>query len=396
MIRLRHLAAINPPTPDFDRLPDDAEIPFVPLEAVRPSGVDASRRKAKVAALTGYTRFLEGDIVVPKITPTFQADRSTIVTDIPGGVAAGTTELHVVRVRPGVDRRYIRYLLSSRIFLHGGAAEMIGVAGQKRVPDEWLRNVAVPVTDLDQQRAIANYLDTETARVDALIAKKRRMVAALAERRSAAISRELWAEHELVRLKFLGIRPTSGNRDHGSFTEVEDGVACLRGLNVKPGHISREGLLTISRESHSQQRATILRAGDLVIVRSGAAGSAAVVPPELDDCNCVDLVVLKRSPRVLPAFLEYAINSREAQEQVSQGTTGAILSHFNAVDAAELHIPLLGLEEQRAVVERLDRLCGGLDRMVQLLGDQTALLNEHRQALITAAVVGDLSIQGAA
>ena len=56
---------------------------------------------------------------------------------------------------------------------------MKGVAGQQRVPDEWLRDLRVPISDRTRQRAIADFLDAETARIDALIAKKRRLATAL-------------------------------------------------------------------------------------------------------------------------------------------------------------------------------------------------------------------------
>ncbi len=182
MITLRRKALINPATPEFDRLPDAALVSFIPLEAVWASGLDVSRHRTKGEVAAGYTRFLEGDILVPKITPTFQADRTTIASGIEGGVGAGTTELHVVRVGPQAEPRYVRYLLSSRPFLHGGEARMIGVAGQKRVPDEWLRDLSVPVVSLSKQRAIADFLETETARIDALITKKRRLANVLSER----------------------------------------------------------------------------------------------------------------------------------------------------------------------------------------------------------------------
>lgn len=170
MIKLHHVAQVNPSTAEFDRLSPDAEIPFVPLEAVWRDGVLLSRRRPRSEVQTGFTRFREGDILVPKITPTFQADRSVIAEGVEGGIGAGTTELHVVRVGSDVDVRYIRYLFSTRPFLHGGEAEMIGVAGQKRVPDEWLRQQSIFVSSQPRQRAIADFLDAETARIDALIA----------------------------------------------------------------------------------------------------------------------------------------------------------------------------------------------------------------------------------
>ena len=188
-VRLRYIATINPPTPEFVLLASHAEIPFIPLEAVCfGNRLDVSRRRPKFAVETGYTRFREQDILVPKITPTFQANRTVIAEGLEGGIAAGTTELHVVRVKPDADRRYVRYLLSSKSFLDEGEASMIGVAGQKRVPDEYLRNLIVPVVEIDQQRAIADYLDAETTHIDALIARYTRTADLLAEYRKALIT----------------------------------------------------------------------------------------------------------------------------------------------------------------------------------------------------------------
>jgi len=197
-VRLRHVAAVNPPTPEFELLPDTAELPFFPLEAIWPGGrLITTCRQSKAAVSSGYTRFREGDILLPKITPTFQADRTVIANGLEGGVGAGTTELHVVRAGPDADVRYLRYLLSSKNFLDEGEASMIGVAGQKRVPDDYLRNLAVPVVDLHQQRAIADYLDLETTRIDALVERIDRQIALLQERRQALITATVTGELEI-------------------------------------------------------------------------------------------------------------------------------------------------------------------------------------------------------
>jgi type I restriction enzyme S subunit len=97
--------------------------------------LDIARLCPKSEVATGYTRFLEGDVLIPKITPTFEADRSVIAVGLKDGVGAGTTELHIIRPGTETDRRYIKYLVSSRSFLLGGEAEMFGVAGQKGATD---------------------------------------------------------------------------------------------------------------------------------------------------------------------------------------------------------------------------------------------------------------------
>jgi type I restriction enzyme S subunit len=303
----------------------------------------------------------------------------------------------VAEIGPAADPRFVHHLLRTRLYI--SEYERRGKympPSQFDISWDQFRQIEVVLPPFEQQRAIADYLDTETTRIDALITKKRRMIEVLDERRQSVVSAAIWGSHGRVRLKHLGIRPTSGNRDHGSFVEDEQGVPCLRGLNVKAAKVNRDALLRISRESHAAQPATQLRSGDLIVVRSGAAGAAAVVPEDLDGCNCVDLVVLRQSPNVVPRFLEYVINSREAQEQVTQGSTGAILTHFNAVDAAELWVPNLDPQEQASVVAHLDGVDTQVSGASERLSRQINLLAEHRQALITAAVTGELSVPGVA
>lgn len=180
-LRLRHVAQINPPTREFDAAPENDVVTFIPLEAVWRNSLDVSRTRLKVEVEQGYTRFREGDLLVPKITPTFEADRSTFATGLRGGFGTGTTELHVIRCGPLVEPRYVGYLVSSAGFIQGGEAEMIGVAGQKRVPDSWLRNYPIPIADRGCQLGVADFLDSGTARIDALIARKHRLIDLLDE-----------------------------------------------------------------------------------------------------------------------------------------------------------------------------------------------------------------------
>ena len=195
--RLRFVAEVNPAVPGWANIPDDQPLVFLPLEAVWPGRVDYSRRRTKAEVVTGYTRFLAGDVIVPKITPTFEADRSTLVRGMPTKVGTGTTEIHVLRPSRQIERRYLNYLMSSRPFLVGGAAQMTGVAGQKRVPEAWIRNFPIPVLDRMKQRVIADRLDVETGYIDALITKKRRTINLLTERRQALITTAVTGERQV-------------------------------------------------------------------------------------------------------------------------------------------------------------------------------------------------------
>src|SRR5207253_5080350 len=105
------------------------------------------------------------------------------------GVGFGTTELHVLHPRKEVDPRFLYYVTANPIFRQLGEAEMTGATGQKRVPDEFVKNHIVQLPSHNEQRAIADMLDKETARLDELIAEKARLLELLAEKRRALIPR---------------------------------------------------------------------------------------------------------------------------------------------------------------------------------------------------------------
>ena len=415
-MRLRFLASINPATPEFDALDDDASLPFVPLEAVWPSGLDSSRRKSRVEVSTGYTRFREGDIVVPKITPTFQADRTAVATGIEGGVAAGTTELHIVRVGRRVDSRYVRYLFSSRPFLQGGEASMIGVAGQKRVPDDWLRDTDVPITDVAHQRAIADYLDAETARIDALVAKKRRLVEVLEERSWLAFESALrrrgidvpsTLEHdEIARtivapgwrvLKLSSLLRQLTNGYVGPTRDIlqDDGVRYIQGLHVKGDVVDFDRHPFFVDEAwHRARPRTSLLTGDIVIVQTGDIGKVAVIPPGFGEANCHALLIARvNTDLVSSEYLGAFLQSHFGYHSLLRVATGALHPHleFGIRDVPVLLAPVEDQSEIAAEVSNERSRSGQAQRAIRR---QITLLQEHRQALITAAVTGELAVPG--
>ncbi|WP_129840313.1 restriction endonuclease subunit S [Streptomyces sp. RFCAC02] len=401
-VRLRHLAQVNPLTLAFDRLADEDELTFLPMEAVWPGNrLDITRRRPKASVATGYTRFQDGDVLVPKITPTFEAGRAVLIGRLLGGVGAGTTELHVVRPGPHIDPRFLLYVVNTHRFLKLGEAEMYGVAGQQRVPDSFLRDLPVELPSLKQQRRIADFLDAETARIDQLALKRRQMRSLLALKRERVIESTLGLERAqttdtLVPLKYLVADVTVGIVITPAKWYVEaGGTPALRGLNVKPGFISTSDLVQISAEGHAENRKSRINAGDVVVVRTGQAGAAAVVPAELDGANCIDLIVVRPGKKLASRYLQYVLNSGYASARVTEHSVGSIQAHFNVSAMKQIPIPSIPRAEQDKIVHLLDVRVGALDLLHRKLDRQEQLLAERRQALITAAVTGQFDISTA-
>ncbi len=185
--------------------PDD-EVSFVPMEAVGEyGGLDLEQTRVVAERGSGYTEFEDGDVVVAKITPCFENGKGALASGLLNGAAIGTTELHVLRPRSNLDRRLLFYFTISPSFRALGEGEMYGAGGQKRVPTSFCEDVPIPLAPLDEQRAIADFLDRETAKIDGLIAKVDTAIARLREYRAALITAAVTGQVDV-----------RGNDDHES------------------------------------------------------------------------------------------------------------------------------------------------------------------------------------
>ena len=189
-LRLKYAATLNPTVSEVRRLAPDTEVSFVPMEAVGEyGGLNLSLTKELADVANGYTYFSDGDILVAKITPCFENGKGSLAEGLVNETAFGTTELHVMRCGPGLQKNFAFYLTLSNAFRKLGEAEMYGAGGQKRVPESFVANLTHPIPPLPEQRAIAAFLDRETAKIDGLVAKKERLIELLQEKRAALISR---------------------------------------------------------------------------------------------------------------------------------------------------------------------------------------------------------------
>lgn len=148
---------------------------------------------------------------------------------------------------------------------------------------------------------------------------------------------------------------------------VEDGVPFLRSQNVHPFAINRKGMLHISEQFHQRLAKSTLRAGDVVVVRTGYPGTAAVVPNHLDNSNCADLVVITPSGQINPYMLTAIFNSTWGRSAVGGQLVGAAQQHFNIGSAKALRIRLPGRDQQ--------------DRIAAILCALTDLIENNQQRI---------------
>lgn len=344
--------------------------------------------------------FEAGDVLFGKLRPYLA--KSMRVTD-PGACSG---ELVVMTPRPGLDSKYLALLVQSHPFISWAVATSEGVK-MPRTSWEALGDIRLPVPEISAQRSIAERAEQTVSRLDQLADAVDRLIALVAHRKQRLISRvvtqgygapEPSKDHHLPgleavpahwnvsRLKRLVPRITVGIVVQPAQWYVPIGVPALRGLNVKAGRIVTDDLVHITDEGHRVHSKSTLRQGDLVVVRTGQAGAAAVVPEWLDGANCIDVLVVRRGTDLRPRFLEYVVNSDFAVSQIERGSVGSLQAHFNVSAMRRLVVPVPPVEEQDGIVTFLDAETTRLDRLSALLRREAALIAERRRSYLTAAI----------
>lgn len=306
----------------------------------------------------------------------------------------------LIRLRPRADLIDARFLLwwARAAFASGLLASVASGANIYHLSAERVRALPVSLPSLDEQRRIADFLDAEISRLDGIGRAQHRVRELLLERHEQVVDRLLGVDggshfRDGVPLKYVATKISVGIVITPAKWYVDGGgILALRGLNVRPRRIILDETVQLSKEGHGLHIKSSLGAGDIVIVRTGQAGAAAVVPAGLDGCNCIDLVIVRPGPRLFPHYLEYFLNSSYFRRRVAEYSVGTIQSHFNVGAMKQVPVPILPVEEQLEVIQVLDRKSDAVDGVVRKIDHQLDLLAERRQALITAAVTGQFDV----
>jgi type I restriction enzyme, S subunit len=174
----------------------------------------------------------------------------------------------------------------------------------------------------------------------------------------------------------LVINPSSYFDDNGT-------LPMLVGSNISENKINWESAKRISVESNNSIPASQLRAGDLVTVRVGAPGITAVVPPELDGCNCASVMIVRQHQTFHSHWLCYVMNSRVGLAQIEHVQYGTAQKQFNISDAINFSYPFPSFPEQEAIAEALSDADALIESLTQLIAKKRQIKQGAMQELLT-------------
>ncbi|MBA0217829.1 restriction endonuclease subunit S [Pectobacterium brasiliense] len=158
---------------------------------------------------------------------------------------------------------------------------------------------------------------------------------------------------------------------------VDSGIPFLRSKNISNYEVIWDDIKYVSSEFHKKIKKSVLRPGDVAVVRTGKPGTSCVIPDELPEANCSDLVIVRvNTHKLCPYFLCYYLNSI-AVHQVNSQLVGAVQQHFNVASAKNLKIKLPSLVIQK----KISHIFQCIDSKIKLNKKINQTLEKMAQAL---------------
>jgi len=310
---------------------------------------------------------------------------------------------HVCAARMGDVLSFVNYSLRAMSIL-GYLEAQAGNVRQRAIDfRNWdtFATLEIPRPPVKAQRRLVDFLDAETARIDALVAKKRRLAKLLEDR---------WIGELDLRLTEFGKRFENGPI-HALCSKVVDCVnktaptvadetdyVMLRTSNVSRGAVRLDNVLHVDAATYALwTRRTPPRRGDVLLTREAPVGNVGILNTDRKVFLGQRLMMYRADlARSLPNYLLYCLWSPETHRQIDLLGAGSLHEHLRVGDCSKLSIPLAPRDEQERLVRELSVYRQRIDKATETLAQQIDLLVEHRDALITAAVTGQVKIPGAA
>jgi type I restriction enzyme, S subunit len=277
-----------------------------------------------------------------------------------------------------------------------------------------------------EQRAIAGFLDAQTARIDTLVAKRRELIEKLKEKRAALISRAVTGglPSEAARaggidphprLKPSGIEWLGDVPEHWEVKPLKRAIGFIEGPGILAKDFTDYGIPLLRIAGIGGRTATLngcdylsptevsmrwsqfrLRVGDLLISGSASTGFCSEVDSAVEGAiPYTGIIIIRPHPNVGDReFIRWFLLSDSFLEQAYLARTGSTIQHFGPSHLSRMSIAVPPVKEQQTIAAFLDSETRKIDAMMAKVEQAVTRLKEYRLALITAAVTGKIDVRG--
>jgi type I restriction enzyme S subunit len=298
---------------------------------------------------------------------------------------------------------YLMSILGDAYNQLGSGSTFLEIAAQS------FANFKLIFPPIDEQKAIAAYLDEKTGKIDKLIAEKTKQVEDLRSFRTSVITEAV--THGLnpnVPLRQSGIDWLGEIPEHWNESKLKYIGEARNGLTYSPEDISDENGLLVLRSSNIQNERLsfndnvyvskqvdelMMREGDILICsRNGSAslvGKCAIIPSDIN--ATFGAFMMRYRSKIDKKFTLYLVRTTLAQYK-SKFATSTINQLTNTM-IGDMQVPVPPISEQQEIANYLDEKTAKIDKLINELNNQLAELAEYKQAVISEAVTGKVDVR---
>lgn len=298
---------------------------------------------------------------------------------------------HLLRIRPKstVHPQLLASLINESDYIRFQVSTNSKGSIMEGLNSSIIKNLILLLPSFNEQRAIAAFLDWETARIDQLIAKKEHQIKLLQEKRSALISRAITkglnpkAKMKDSEIEWLGEIP-----EYWRLLRFKYVLLLSRGVDLSAEQFV-DGPYPVCASNgiigyHDQY---IAKGPSIIVGRSGSVGEVNYVESNFWPHNTA-LYVMKFA-QALPRYSYYLLTVLDLKSLSSGSAVGTLNRNY----IHDLPIAVPPIEEQEDIVAFLDRETVLNDHMVKKIAASIDLLREYRITLISAAVTGKIDVR---
>ena len=377
---------------------------------------DANRRRLDEEVI-GYRIVRPGQLVVNTMWLNYAG---LGVSDYEGHVSPAYRAYWITE---GLDRRFVHHMMRSELFVRGYTKFLTGVRPNSlQMGRDDLMGFQLLKPPQEEQRAIAAFLDRETAKIDALVEEQKRLIELLKEKRQAVISQAVtkgldpsvpmkdsgvaWigaipSHWSLLPLCRVAARPGALFID-GDWIESknlsDEGIRYLTTGNVGEGEYKEQGYGFITDATFAELRCTEVRQGDILISRLNQPIGRACVVPVLGGrvVTSVDNVIVRPDADFDARYLVFMLSSKAHFANMDGLARGTTMQRISRSVLGRVRFALPPLAEQTRIADFLLEECSAIDELAGEAHRGVDLLQERRSALISAAVTGKIDVRGLA
>ena len=325
--------------------------------------------------------------------------------------------VHVLRALQSINAKLLTYILNTVDY-----SNYIKGSTRDKLTQAEMKNIFIQLLPVREQKAIVNFLDQKTNKIDSLIADKEKLIELLQEKRQAIITETVTKGlNPNVKMKDSGIEWIGEIPEHWSITKMKY-LLSPKKYSIKAGPFGsqlknddmvsgdvkvynqktvldndfKSGDYYIENYKYEELRAFEVFSGDLLVTTRGTIGKTAIVPKDAEKGilhPCLIKITLNPD-KVLNEYINVVFNNTKiVTNQIMLESNATTIDVIYTDTLKNLVLPIPPLEEQKSIIDFVDAKIGEIDGLISSINNQIQKLKEYRQSLISEAVTGKIDVR---